>query len=94
VNIGLNLGTALHNAGHEFPDKRAIQFLRVVSGKEGAETNIEQFGERWMEESVITLQKMSKLMLSSAIVVNGALMLLVLTGASSMSDAAMMNLQH
>ena len=87
IRIGATLGDALHQAGHEFPDKRAVSLLRVISGKKGAEANLESFGERWMEESVKDLAKVSKLVLGTAMALNGALMLLVLVGASGMSDA-------
>lgn len=94
VNIGLNLGAALKNAGHDFPDRRAVQFLQIVSGRDGTEANIERFGARWMEESVRGLQAMASALLAAAVVLNGGLMLLVLVGASQMSDAAMAGLQR
>jgi type II secretory pathway component PulF len=94
VHVGLNLGAALKNAGHDFPDRKAVQFLQIVSGRDGIEGNIERFGARWMEESVKGLQAMAGTLLATAIVLNGGLMLLVLVGASQMSDAALLSLQR
>ncbi|MFC6523200.1 type II secretion system F family protein [Undibacterium arcticum] len=87
VNIGANLGEALHRAGHDFPDRRGVQLLRIISGQSGSEENLEAFGSRWMEESVTNLGKASKLILACAISFNGAIILLVLAGSSGMSDA-------
>lgn len=94
IRIGSTLGHSLYQAGHDFPDKRAVSLLRVISGKKGAEANLETFGERWMEESVKDLGKVSKLVLASAMALNGALMLLVLVGASGMSDAMISNMRQ
>lgn len=86
VNIGSNLGDALYNAGHEFPDKRAIHLLRVISGHNASEQVIEEFGTRWLAETVINLQKTAKVLLGVAISINAAIMLWVLVGASGMQD--------
>lgn len=87
VNIGANLGQALYKAGYDFPDKRAVQYLRVISGRDGSEENIERFGDRWMDESVKRLKSLAGVLLGSAILLNGVLMLLVITGANGISDA-------
>lgn len=89
VNIGASLGEALHLAGHHFPDRRAVQMLRIISGKAGSESNLEDFGDRWMEQSVEKLQATAKIITAAALCLNGGIMLLVLIGASGMSDAMM-----
>lgn len=87
VNIGSNLGQALYKAGYDFPDKRAVQYLRIISGRDGAEENVERFGDRWMDESVKQLKSLAAVLLGSAILLNGVLMLLVIVGANGISDA-------
>lgn len=87
VNIGSGLGQALYKAGFDFPDKKAVQFLRVISGKDGANEEIEQFGKDWMKDSIEQLQGVANMLLGGSMLMVGALMLLVIAGASGMSDA-------
>lgn len=87
VNIGSGLGQALYKAGFDFPDKKAVQFLRVISGKDGANEEIEQFGKDWMKDSIEQLQGVANLLLGGSMLMVGALMLIVIAGASGMSDA-------
>lgn len=88
VNNGKTLGDALAEAGYDFPDRRAVYFLRAITSHKGAEENIEQFGKEWLDESITKLQRMAKVMLACGIILNGALILLVLAGASGMEDAS------
>jgi type II secretory pathway component PulF len=92
VNIGANLGQALYNAGYDFPDKRAVQYLRIISSHSGAEENIERFGLRWMEESLKKIKTLASLSLILSIAFNGLLMLLVIAGTSGMTGAMMSNI--
>lgn len=87
VNIGSGLGEALYKAGFDFPDKKAVQFLRVISGKDGANEEIEQFGKDWMRDSIEQLQGVASVLLGGSMLGIGALMLLVIAGAGGMSDA-------
>ena len=94
VNIGANLGQALYKAGYDFPDKRAVQYLRVISGRDGAEESVERFGDRWMNESVKQLKSLAVVLLGSAILLNGVLMLLVIVGANGISDAMLSSMDR
>ncbi len=87
VNIGSGLGQALFKAGYDFPDKKAVQFLRVISGKDGASAEIEQFGKDWMAVSISQMQAIANMLLSGSIITIGILMLIVLAGAGGMTDA-------
>lgn len=94
VNIGSNLGKALYQAGYDFPDKEAISFLRVITGRTGSEEAIERFGEQWLEESVKKLESTAFFMLTIATSINGMLMLLILLGANGISDAMIQSVQR
>jgi type II secretory pathway component PulF len=89
VRSGSNLGQSLDRAGFDFPDKRAVQFLRVISGLQGADQNMERFGERWLAQSIKSLQKIAGLLLGLAILLNAGLMILVLVGTHGISQAVM-----
>lgn len=88
VSNGMTLGDALAAAEYDFPDRQAVYFLRAITSQKGAEENIEKFGEEWLEEGVVKLQRIAKVMLAAGIILNGMLILLVLVGASSLSDAS------
>lgn len=88
VSNGMTLGDALAASEYDFPDRQAVYFLRAITSQKGAEENIERFGEEWLEEGVVKLQRMAKVMLGAGILLNGMLILLVLVGASSLSDAS------
>lgn len=87
TGIGGNLGVALHRAGYEFPDKRAVQYLMILANLDGFEEAMSNFGERWLQESIKKIQAISKVMLACGVLTIGALMLVVIAGASGIQDA-------
>lgn len=87
VNIGSGLGQALQKSGYDFPDRKAVQFLTVISGKDGANEEIEEFGRDWMKSSTEQLDGVAKSLLVASIAAIGVLMLIVIAGAGGMSDA-------
>lgn len=87
TGTGGNLGVALDEAGHEFPDKRAIQFLRVLASRDGFEEAIARFGNRWLDQSIKRIQATAKLSFGIGIGLVGALLILILAGTSGIQDA-------
>jgi len=87
INQGMNLGEALHRSGYEFPDARAVQFLRILANQEGFENKLTRFGERWMEASVADVKKASAMMTSFSILLIGALLMLVIAGMMSIQQS-------
>lgn len=87
TGIGDNLGVSLANAGYNFPDKKAVRYLMVLANQDGFEQSIARFGERWMDESVKGVQKIAKLALGIGLLTIAVLMLLVIAGASGITDA-------
>lgn len=86
TGIGANLGVALMNSGYEFPDKRAVRFLRVLANQEGFEKAVAKFGERWMDESVKRAKAIGNTALGVGVAVIGALMLLIMDGANGITE--------
>jgi type II secretory pathway component PulF len=87
AGIGGNLGVALHRAGFNFPDKKAIQYLMILANLEGFEIAMAKYGARWMEQSIKRIQVMSKVALSCGLVLIGSLLMLILFGANGIQDA-------
>lgn len=87
IGIGGNLGVALNKAGYDFPDKKAIQYLMILSSREGFEEAIARFGDRWLKESIRNIQSVAKVALACGVLLIGALMLIVVAGAGGIQDA-------
>lgn len=88
INQGQNLGMALHRAGHNFPDTRAVQFLRILSDQDGFDEKLSNFSERWLVKSVAGIQAASRIILFGGIVFAGGLILLILAGVMSIQSIA------
>lgn len=87
LDSGLNFGVALEVAGHEFPDRVAVQYLTIFANRNGFEQSIVNYAERWMEQSVATMKRMAGAFLAVGLAVIALLMLLVIGGSSGISDA-------
>lgn len=60
MNNGRNLGEALHQSGHSFPDEEAVLDLRAFAGLAGFETRMQKMGEKWIDLSVVRVQGQMK----------------------------------
>ncbi len=87
IGIGGNLGVALYKAGYDFPDKKAVQYLMVLSNRDGFEDAIARFGSRWLDESIRRIQSTAKMGLASGVLLIGGLMLIVIAGTGGIEDA-------
>lgn len=86
LSVGSNLGVALENAGHGFPDKKAIQFVRILAAREGFPEAINRYSTRWLASSIKRLQQMSKIAFAVALLLLGGVMGLVVTGTQDMQN--------
>lgn len=84
VRMGKNFGVALKLAGHEFPDRQAVQFLCVLASRKGFSEAIHRFSNRWLDNSLKNIERYSKGVLIASSVAIGVLMILVLVGTYSM----------
>lgn len=86
VNQGKNFGEALRLAGHEFPDKTAVQFLCVLATRKGFSEAIHRFSNRWIEQTLKQVERYTKAFLTFSTIAMGLLMLLVVSGAFSLQS--------
>jgi type II secretory pathway component PulF len=85
IRQGANLGVALGNAGHGFPDKRAIQFIRILASREGFSESINKYSERWLMASIKRIEMLATVSLNSMLIVIGLVMALVVMGTQGMT---------
>jgi len=84
VRMGKNFGVALHLAGHQFPDKQAVQFLCVLATRKGFSEAIHRFSNRWLDNTLKRVERYTKSFLLASSIAIGVLMILVLIGTYSM----------
>ena len=88
VNKGSSFVEALHQSGYEFPDRRAVQYLRLLSEQNDFEEKLVNFGKRWLDKSVKGVQSASKAMLAVSISLMGSLIMLILGGVIGIQQLA------
>jgi len=88
INRGDNLGIALYRSGYEFPDVRAIQFLRILADQNGFDKKLKNFGQRWLDQSVKGVERASKILLMAGILVIGFLIMMILGGVVGIQQLA------
>lgn len=94
VRMGKNFGMALKLAGHQFPDKQAVQFLCVLATRKGFSEAIHRFSTRWLANSLKNVERYSRGILIASSMAIGVLMILVLVGTYSMQADVTNTLQH
>ena len=77
---GLNVGEALSNAGHAFPDREIIDDLGVYSSLSGFDAALSIIGKEWLEESVRQIQLRMKVIYAISLSLVGALFLFLVIG--------------
>lgn len=80
LQMGNNLGVALENAGHDFPDRLAVKFIRVLSEQRGFDEALEKYGDQWLEDSLDLIQRVAKVLGNIALIIVACLMVAVIAG--------------
>ena len=57
LNSGYDLGTALHMAGHRFPDREIIEDLRVYASLGNLDDSLQRIAVEWTRESIERLNR-------------------------------------
>ena len=75
IRQGQNLGRALINAGHSFPDKHILPAIEAFSGQPDYAKALDEFAQEWLEQTIERTTKQAKLlfvfsMLVSAFVIS------------------------
>lgn len=86
IRMGSNLGIALDDAGHNFPDKKAIQFIKILAARDGFEEAINNYSERWLKASIKRIQLTARVSFISSLLTIGVVMALVVTGTQEMQS--------
>ncbi|RBB97368.1 pilus assembly protein PilR [Pseudomonas sp. MWU12-2115] len=86
LDKGDNLGVALENSGFNFPDKKAIQFIRILAGRDGFPEAINKYAARWLASSIKKLQLLAKVSFAVGMLVIGVVMGLIVTGTQDMQN--------
>lgn len=94
IRMGSNLGAALDDAGYNFPDKKAIQFVRILAAREGFESAINNYAQRWLSDSIKRLQFAASISFTVAMLSMGVLMGLVVMGTQEMQNNFEASAQH
>lgn len=84
--VGSNLGVALDNAEFNFPDKKAIQFIRILASRDGFPEALNRYSVRWLATSVKQLQQLAKVAFAVAMLLMGTVMGLVVDGTQDMQN--------
>jgi type II secretory pathway component PulF len=87
LEMGSNLGVALLNTGHGFPDKKAVQYLRVLATRKGFSEAINRYANRWLAQSIKNLQQFAKTAFTVALLLLGSVMGLIVMGTQDMQNS-------
>ena len=86
IAMGNNIGVALEDAGHDFPDKKAIQFIKILAARKGFSQALNKYSERWLQTSIKRIKRMATISLSVAILLLGGVMALVVVGSQDIQS--------
>jgi type II secretory pathway component PulF len=83
---GKNLGVSLENAGHSFPDKESIQFVRILASRNGFAESINRYSSRWLERSIKDVERSASLARNLMIALIGVVMAVVVIGGQDIQS--------
>ncbi|MDA8095269.1 MAG: type II secretion system F family protein [Betaproteobacteria bacterium] len=79
VEGGMELGAALHDAGHDFPDRILIADIRAFSGSKRFAEMLGNIGREWLEEYETRLMGFITMAgIGSIVLVNGVMVVVVI----------------
>lgn len=87
LEMGSNLGVALLNTGHGFPDKKAVRYIRVLATRKGFSDSINRYANRWLAKSIKNLQQFAKTTFTVALLLLGGVMGLIAAGTQDMQNS-------
>ncbi|HDR8974272.1 TPA: type II secretion system F family protein [Burkholderia vietnamiensis] len=87
VKNGLDLGSALKECGYDFPSRDSIAYVKLIGSMDGGESQLRQFADEWMDETVERLEQFAAGFKQVAIGFGGILILLILAGANGIANS-------
>ncbi|MGE9765331.1 type II secretion system F family protein [Pseudomonas sp. PDM20] len=88
VRQGSNLGVALEDAGYNFPDKEAVQYICVLADYAGFEKSISRYSQRWLKSTIDRVEQFAAMTKNVGLILIGCLMSLIVIGSTDMSTSA------
>lgn len=77
VNKGRYLGLALRDSGYDFPSRKAIEKLVLITDKDGSEEVIYKFSQFWLAATIKKINRIAGILFAFALVFDAAYILLV-----------------
>ncbi|PUA41486.1 pilus assembly protein PilR [Pseudomonas protegens] len=59
MSQGQHLGLALKSTGHHFPSKECVNQMLLLTDGDGSENILERYADRWLEQTVTQVKKLS-----------------------------------
>ncbi|MFC0697955.1 type II secretion system F family protein [Paraburkholderia humisilvae] len=87
VKNGLDLGGALKECGYDFPSRDSIAYVKLIGSMDGGESQLRQFADEWMDETIERLEQFAAGFKQVAIGLGGVLILLILAGANGITNS-------
>lgn len=86
IGLGQNLGVALDYAGFNFPDRAAIQHIKLLATRTQFNVALQKFAKRWMARMIKRLKLFSNIFLFSLLGLIGYLALMIVSGVYGIQD--------
>ncbi len=94
VQEGYNLGVALREAGHHFPDDRVIGDLIIYSSSQSFEDALEKVSADLLKNSIALVKKISKTMSILAHIILLFAMVFITVGSTSITQSLQASIGH
>lgn len=86
LRSGRSFGEALQETGYEFPSRDVVADIVVYSGHAGMDEALRKIGDEWLEESVLQIQQMMRVLFSVSLVFVGLTVLLTVLGVMDLQQ--------
>lgn len=86
VNKGRYLGLALRDSGYDFPSRKAIEKLVLITDKDGSEEVIYKFSQVWLAATIKKINRMAGVIFAFALVFDAVYILLVVLSIEELNS--------
>lgn len=86
--MGNSLGESLHISGYEFPDREAIQHLRLLGGRQGLDKAIASFADDWLEETIRKIESTGQVVGGLGVLLALLMGLVIILGTTQMQQVS------
>ena len=86
VNKGRYLGLALRDSGYNFPSRKAIEKLVLITDKDGSEEVIYKFSQVWLATTIKKINRIAGVIFAFALIFDAAYILLVVLSIEELNS--------